>query len=322
MKRRDFITVLGGTVAVWPLASRAQKPRKWRVGFLHPGESSAHLSTRIDAFRDGLGAPGGDAEIVARFANEQLGKLPAMAVELVDQNVEAICAVGPPAVFAARAATRSTPIIALDLESNPVANGWVASLAHPGGNVTGVFLDLPDFKAKSLQFLREAVPTLTKAAVLWHPASGDLQLEAVRKAASALSVTLEVFEVSRTSDFGSTFQAVARAQVGGVLMLSAPLFNSNPQLLADLTLQGRLPAINIFPDFARKGGLVAYGPEIQSLFMQAGVMTRKVLQGAAPAEFPVERPVRFRLVVNLKAARALNVTLPTSVLLSVDETIE
>ena len=135
-------------------------------------------------------------------------------------------------------------------------------------------------------------------------------------------MTLEVFEVSRTSDFGSTFQAVARAQVGGVLMLSAPLFNSNPQLLADLTLQGRLPAINIFPDFARKGGLMAYGPELQSLFMQAGVMTRKVLQGAAPAEFPVERPVRFKLVVNLKAARALNVTLPTSVLLSVDETIE
>ena len=105
-------------------------------------------------------------------------------------------------------------------------------------------------------------------------------------------------------------------------MLSAPLFNSNPQLLADLTLQGRLPAINIFPDFARKGGLMAYGPEIHSLFMQAGVMTRKVLQGAATAEFPVERPVRFKLVVNLKAARALNVTLPTSVLLSVDETIE
>jgi len=322
MKRRDFITVLGGTVAAWPMASRAQKPRKWRIGFLHPGESSALVSTRIDAFRDGLGAPGGDAEIVVRLANEQLDKLPGMAVELVDQNVEAICAVSPPAVLAARAATRSIPIIALDLESDPVANGWVASLAHPGGNVTGVFLDLPGFNAKSLQFLREAVPTLAKAAVLWNPASGSLQLEAVRNAASTLSVTLEVFEVSRPSDFESTFQAVARAQVGGVLMLSAPLFAGNPQLLADLTLQGRLPAINIFPDFARKGGLMAYGPEIQSLVMQAGVLTRKVLQGAAPAELPVERPVRFKLVVNLKAARALNVTLPTSVLLSADEIIE
>ena len=147
MKRRDFITVFGGTVAAWPLASRAQKPRKWRVGFLHPGESSALVSTRIDAFRDGLGAPGGDAEIVVRLANEQLDKLPGMAVELVDQNVEAICAVSPPAVLAARAATRSIPIIALDLESDPVANGWVASLAHPGANVTGAFLDLPDFNA-------------------------------------------------------------------------------------------------------------------------------------------------------------------------------
>jgi ABC-type uncharacterized transport system substrate-binding protein len=132
MKRRNFITVLGGTVAAWPIASRAQKPRKWRVGFLHPGESSVIVSTRIDGFRDGLGAPGGDVEIVVRLANEQLDKLPAMAVELVDQNVEAICAVSPPAVLAARAATRSIPIIALDLESDPVANGWVASLAHPG----------------------------------------------------------------------------------------------------------------------------------------------------------------------------------------------
>jgi len=154
------------------------------------------VSTRIDAFRDGLGAPGGGAEIVVRLANEQLDKLPGMAVELVDQNVEAICAVSPPAVLAASAATRSIPIIALDLESDPVANGWVASLAHPGANVTGAFLDLPDFNAKSLQILREAVPTLAKAAVLWNPASGSLQLEAVRNAASTLSVTLEVFEVS------------------------------------------------------------------------------------------------------------------------------
>jgi putative ABC transport system substrate-binding protein len=179
MKRRVFIGLIGGAVATWPLGARAQKPRKW-----HPGESSAIVSARIDAFRDGLGAPGGDVEVAVRLANEQLDKLPAMAVELVDQNVEAICAVSPPAVLAARAATRSIPIIALDLESDPVANGWVVSLAHPGGNVTGAFLDLPGFNAKSLQFLREAVPTLAKVAVLWNPASGGLQLDAVRSAAS------------------------------------------------------------------------------------------------------------------------------------------
>lgn len=158
MKRRAFIGLIGGAAAAWPLGSRAQKPRKWRVGFLHPGESSALLLDRIDAFRDGLGAPGGDLEIVVRFANEQPDELPPMAVELVNQNLEAICAVSPPAVLAARAATRSIPIIALDLESDPVANGWVANLAHPGGNVTGAFLDLPGFNAKSLQFLAKPSP--------------------------------------------------------------------------------------------------------------------------------------------------------------------
>ena len=321
MRRREFIRLVGGVTVAWPLAVRAQHPRKWRIGFLHPGQSAV-VATRIVAFREGLGASGGDAEIIVRLANEQLSQLPAMAVELVDQNVGAICAVSPPAVRAARDATRSIPIIAMDLESDPVANGWAASLAHPGGNITGAFLDLPGFHAKSLQLLREAVPGLAKAGVLWHPASGGLQLETVRNAASTLNVTLVVFEVSRPSDFESVFRAMARAQVGGVLMLSSPLFGGNPQLLADLTLQYRLPAISIFPDFAQKGGLMGYGPELQNLFLQAGVLARKVLQGTAVAELPLERPTRFKLVANLKSAGALNLTLPTSILLSADEVIE
>jgi len=210
----------------------------------------------------------------------------------------------------------------MDLESDPVANGWAASLAHPGGNVTGIFLDLPGFNAKSLQLLRDAVPTLTKVAVFWHPVSGNLQLEAVRKAAVALDVAMAMFEVSRPSDFEPAFQAAARSQCAGVLMLSSPLFGGNPQLLADLALQNRLPAINIYPDFAQKGGLIGYGPELQNLFMQTGVLVRKVLQGNAIVDLPVERPTRFRLVANLVTARAFGLTLPTSILLSADEVIE
>src|SRR5437016_524893 len=180
MRRREFIKLVVGSGSAWPLSVSAQQSKRWRIGFLHPGQS-ALVSNRIVAFREGLAASGpkeaADAELIVRLANEQIDKLPAMAMELVQQNVQAICAVSPPAVRAAREATKSIPIVAMDLESDPVADGWAASLAHPGGNVTGIFLDLPGFNAKSLQLLREAVPALTKVAVFWHPVSGNLQLE-------------------------------------------------------------------------------------------------------------------------------------------------
>jgi putative ABC transport system substrate-binding protein len=325
MLRRDFIKLMVGVGCAWPSSVPAQQPRNWRIGFLHPGQSTL-VSNRIAAFREGLGAPGlreaVDAEMVVRLANEQIDRLPGMAVDLIAQGVQAICAVSPPAVRAARAATQSIPIVAMDLESDPVANGWAASLAHPGGNVTGIFLDLPDFNAKTLQMLREAVPDLTKVAVFWHTVSGNLQLEAVRKAAAALNVMMEIFEVSRPADFEPAFQAAARLNCSGVLMLSSPLFGGNPQLLADLALQNRLPAINIFPDFAQKGGLLGYGPELQNLFMQSGVLARKILQGASIGDLPVERPTRFKLVANLVTARAFGLTMPKSILLSADEVIE
>ena len=325
MRRRDFLKLIVGSGCVLPFSVRAQQSRNWRIGFLHPGQS-ALVNNRIVALREGLGAPGlreaADAEIIVRLANEQIDRLPEMALELVGQSVQAICAVSPPAVRAARAATQSIPIVAMDLESDPVANGWAASLAHPGGNVTGVFLGLPGFNAKSLQLLREAVPALIKVAVFWHPVSGNLQLDAVRNAAAALDVAMEIFEVSRPVDFAPAFQAAAKAVCNGVLMLSSPLFGGNPQLLADLALQHRLPAINIFPDFPQKGGLLGYGPELQNLFMKTGVLVRKILQGSVIADLPVERPTRFKLVANLVTARAFGLTVPTSILLSADEVIE
>jgi putative tryptophan/tyrosine transport system substrate-binding protein len=325
MRRRDFLGSIVACGSAWPLSVSSQQPKGWRVGFLHPGQS-ALVGNRVVAFRGGLGGASlreaANAEIIVRLANEQFDKLPDMALDLVQQNVQAICAVSPAAVGAARKVTRSIPIIAMDLESDPVANGWAASLAHPAGNVTGIFLDLPEFNAKSLQLLRECVPGLTKVAVFWHPVSGNLQLEAVRNAAASLGITIEMFEVNRPSDFQSAFQAAARSKAGGVLMLSSPLFGGNPQALAELALQNRLPSINIFPDFAQKGGLIGYGPDLQNLFMQAGVLARKVLQGTAVGDLPVERPTRFRLVANLVTARALGLTMPTSILLSADEVIE
>jgi putative tryptophan/tyrosine transport system substrate-binding protein len=325
MRRRAFLAGLAGGAGAWPLAADAQQPRKPRVGFLHPGQSE-YVSLRIVAFREGLGAPGGrgeaEVEIVARMANERFDQLPEMARELVGLGLQAICAVSPPAVRAAQAATRSVPIVAMDLESDPVASGWAASLARPGGNVTGIFLDFPDFTAKCLQLLREALPVLAKLAVLWHPAAGDLQLAAARNAAAALGITVEVFEVSRVADFGAAFRAMAEARAEGVLMLSTPLFGGNPQPLAELALKHRLAAVTIFPEFAEKGGLIGYGPDLQALFAQAGTLTRKALQGAAAADLPVERPSRFKLVANLKTAKAIGLALPTSILLRADEVIE
>jgi putative tryptophan/tyrosine transport system substrate-binding protein len=314
--------LVGGAVA-WPLAAWAQQKPKWRIGFLHPGQSTL-VSNRISALREGLGKTGygEDVEIIARIANERPDQLPAMAADLIKEGVNAICAVAPLAVRAAHEITRSVPIIALDLESDPVANGWATSLAHPGGNITGIFLDLPNFTAKSLQLLREVVPGAAKIGILWHPASGTLQLDAARQAAAALSVELQVFKVDKVADFEAAFHEMTQSQISGLLMLSAPVFSGNPKLLADLAILNRIPTINIFPDFAQNGGLIGYGPELQTLFAQAGFLMGKVMTGAAISDLPVERPTRFKLITNLKTAHLIGVTMPTSILLLADEVIE
>jgi putative ABC transport system substrate-binding protein len=322
MRRRDLIAALAAGAVAWPGVARAQ-PKKRLVGFLHPG-NSATVPQRIVAFREGLSAlrGGGEIDVVARLGNDELERMPEMARELVGLGVEAICAVSPRPLEAARAASHSVPIIAMDLESDPVARGWAKTLARPGGNVTGIFLDFPDFSAKCLQFLREALPGMTKAAVLWHPASGDLQKQAVEAAAASLGLALEVFPVGSIADFEPAFRAIAASGAQGTVMLSSPLFGGNPQALADLALANRMAAINLFPEFAERGGLIGYGPDLQALFAQAGALTRKVLNGVSAAELPVERPARFKLVANVKTARAIDVTLPTSILIRADEVIE
>ena len=268
MRRREFIQLIAGTAAGWPVAVHAQQRPKWRIGFLTPSSLTPATAERIAALSDGISQRGliAEIEIVARFADNQIDKLPALAQELVDQGVQAISAASPAAVGAARRATSAIPIVAMDLESDPVADGWATSLAHPGSNVTGVFLDLPGFSAKIVQLLRDAVSGLSKVAVFWLPASGPRQLEAVRGAAAALDLTLEVFEVGHPSEFEGAFQAAAKSKASGVLMLSSPLFAGRPQVLADLALLNRLPAISIFPDFAQKGGLIAYGPDLLAHF--------------------------------------------------------
>jgi putative ABC transport system substrate-binding protein len=326
MKRRNFITLLGGAVTAWSFAAHAQQPTGSRkVGLLHPGESTV-VSARVVAIREGLSGPDNQrdtgVELVIRLADGDVSRLPALATELVNDRVDTIIAAAPPAVQAAAEATTSIPVIAIDLETDPVASGLVTSLARPGRNITGVFLDFPDFSAKCLQLLIESVPTLAGVGVLWDPTTGPLQLKAVEAAAQGFDVRIQVFEARRAADIADAFYALDRSRIQGLLLLSSPLIAGNPQLVADLTIRRNIPTISLFPDIARGGGLLGYGPELQDLYRQVGAMARKILQGAKVAELPVERPTRFRLVANLKTAGLIGITLPPSILLRADEVIE
>ena len=302
MKRREFITLLGGTAAL-PIAALAQQARNNRkLGVLHPGQAAA-VNSRLTAIREGLNDASqrdSGVELVTRLADGDLSRLPALAENLVNTRVDAILAAAPPAVQAASSTTKSIPVIALDLESDPVTSGFIASLARPGGNVTGVFLDFPEFSAKCLQMLIETLPTLASLAVLWDPTTGSLQLKSVETAAQGFGVSVKVFEARRVADIAEAFYSLDRSHVQGVLILSSPLFGGNPQMIADLAVRRTVPTISLFPDIAREGGLLAYGPEIEALYRQAAGMARKVLDGARVAELPAERPTRFQLVANLR----------------------
>lgn len=325
MKRREFIVLLGGVIA-WPLVAQGQQTSKIRtVGFLYPGTAAAAPS-RIAAFLAGLRAGGfrepEDVEIVAKASGGDAALLDAMTADLVKRKVDLILAISPTAVRSARSATTTIPILASDLESDPVDSGFIASVRRPGGNVTGVFLDFPDFSKKWLELLKETVPQLTSVGVFWDPATGATKLKAVEAAAQTLKLKLEIIELHKRADLESAFQSPELRGVGGLLFLSSPIIGTNTKILADLTLAQRLPAVTLFTDFARDGGLMAYGPNLLAVFRQSGVLAAKILRGDTPAELPIETPTKFEFVLNLKTAKILGAHVPASVLLRADEVIE
>ena len=237
MRRREFIAMLGGAAAVGLVdrSAGAAEGKNRKVGVLYPGRAAA-LDVRLTAINEGLNDPSQrfKAELVLSLAYGELCRLPLLAADLVNDHVHAIVAVGPPAVQAAKDATADIPVIAIDLESDPVASGWIESLARPRSNVTGVFLDFPDFAAKCLQLLKEAVPSLSGVGVLWDPTTGSLQLAAVQAAARGIGIDIKVFEARRAADIADAFHALDLAHVQGVLVLSSPLFGGNPQLVAGI----------------------------------------------------------------------------------------
>ena len=324
--RRNFITLLGGAAVAWPLLARAQQPSKSaKVGILYPGMAAA-LPSRVAGLREALQAAGyrepDNIELIGRAAEGDPNRIAPLATELAERKVDVVLAVSPAGVHAALAASAAIPIVALDLESDPIANGWIKSLSRPGGQVTGVFFDFPEFGKKWLELLKEAMPRLARVAVLWDPATGTVQMKAVESAGNLLNVKLEILEVRGIANLDDSVLAAGRKGVDAMLMLSSPVFGTNPERIAGLTLGLRLPAVSLFPEFARAGGLMAYGFDPVNHFRQGAALVAKVLRGAKPAEVPAELPTKFELVINLKTAKGLGITFPTAIPLRADEVIE
>jgi putative ABC transport system substrate-binding protein len=257
-----------------------------------------------------------------RGAYGQVDRLPSLAEELVHLNVDVIVAVATPEVQAAHQATRKIPIVMVAVV-DPVASGLVASLARPGGNITGLSLLSAELSGKRLELLKEVVPGVSRVAVLWNPTnpSNALQIGATKVAAQALGVQLQPLEVRGPQDLERAFQAATRGRAGALIALDDPVLVTHRTRIVTRAAKIRLPAMYGLTGYAKVGGLMTYGPNIPDLFRQAAVFVGKILKGAKPADLPVEQPTKFELVINLKTARALGLAIPESILLRADEVI-
>jgi putative ABC transport system substrate-binding protein len=323
LKRRDFITLLGGAAAAWPLGVRAQQTagRIPRIGFLQalPSENTAAF---VQGLRDAGYIDGQNALIEIRIYETMPDRLFEFANEMVGLKCDVIMAAAPYAIDAAIRATTTIPIVGLDLESDPVGNRWARSLARPGGNLTGIFLDLPELGGKQIELIKEAVPTLSRLAVLWDSTVGGVQFRATEAAARAAGVTLQSLPVQRPEDFKNAFDRAMRERVQGMVVLSSPLINGQRSQIVDWALKIRLPTISLFTVFPRSGGLMAYGPNLPDLYKHAASYVDRILKGAKVGELPIERPAKFELVINLKTAKTLGLDVPWFLQQRADEVID
>jgi putative tryptophan/tyrosine transport system substrate-binding protein len=326
MKRRTFVAGLAAAAAFPPQAFAQSPTSAPEVVLFYTGPvAAAELRARLvrqDLVADGL-VEGKNFTLSMSVAGNN-EELPRLAQGLLRPGVSAVLAVGPAALRAAHAATTTKPIVALDLETDPVRTGMAASLAHPGGNITGLFFDFPEFSGKLLELLIEASPGLSRVAALWDPTSGPVQIEAAKAAAASRSMKLQTLEVDDLAKLSDVFAAAEKERAQGLLVLSSPLFSSISGIkpVAEGAASHKLPGITLFPEFAKSGGLMGYGPSVDDLYHQAGGLVAKVLHGAKPADLPLERPSRYRLVVNLQAAKALGLALPPSLVARADDVIE
>jgi putative tryptophan/tyrosine transport system substrate-binding protein len=326
MRRRDFIEVIGGVIAAWPLAARAQRPTMPLVGYLSANTSSGDARPVL-AFVKALGETGYEdgktVKIVYRWADGQYDRLPSMAAELVRDQVAVIAALGTPAVRAAKAATTTIPI-AFATIADPVQIGFVASLNRPGGNVTGVTLLAVEIGPKLLEILRGVVPSATTIALLLNPTNpnSETQLKNTQQAARKLGLELHVLNASVERDFDAVFSSLREQKASALIIAQDVYFNAESARLAALTVHNAVPAIYPLPEFAAAGGLFSYGASRSDAWRQAGIYVGRILKGEIAAELPVVQPTKFELTINLKTAKTLGLTIPPSLLASADEVIE
>ncbi|MDX1440578.1 MAG: ABC transporter substrate-binding protein [Rubricoccaceae bacterium] len=308
--------------ATWGTNSFAQAQLP-RLGILAiTGEESSRIyDANVYKKLTSLGwVEGKNVELVFSSANQDPSRYPQAVAELVRQRVDVIYADSAPAVRAAHAATRTIPIVCSDYTTDPVAEGYAKSYGRPGGNVTGVFLDAPAFSGKLIELLKSLVPNLTQAVVLWDPSPGDTHVRAFKKIAPSFGVQLQIVEVHTPEDIDtapSLFQRTPQA----LFIVPSPMMYFESARLARLAVKQKLPATSMAQQFAVHGGLVAYGPEQNSANEQVAILIGKILGGAKPAELPIERPTRYELVVNVKAAKALGLTIPDAIMAQADRII-
>jgi putative ABC transport system substrate-binding protein len=330
MDRRAFIGTLTGGLLAAPLAAKAQPAGKVpRVGYLSPGSSSDPLRRRrFEAFRQGLRelgyVEGQNIVLEPRWAEGQYARYPALVADLVRLKVGVIVVVGGTATKAAKEVTRTVPIV-MSLVVDPVGSGLIPSLAHPGGNVTGTSIMAPDLVGKQLELLMEVVPKISRVAVLWNPDNpgGVPQLRQTEAAARALGVRLQTLEARGPHELDSAFAAMTRERAGALVILNDAILGVNlSKQIAELAAKSRLPAVHGVPEYAQVGGLMVYGANLLDLERRAATFVDKILKGAKPADLPIEQPSKFELIINLKTAKALGLTIPPSVLLRADQVIE
>jgi ABC-type uncharacterized transport system substrate-binding protein len=327
LRRREVVTLLGSvgfaSVLAWPLSTRAQLSGKLpRIGFLQRVRNE-NVAAFVEGLRDAGYIDGQNALVETRIFETALDRVPDLAKELINLNCDVIVAASRYAFEATMRATTAIPIIGIDLESDPVASGWAKSLAHPGGNFTGLFLDLPELCGKEIEILKESVPALSHLGVLWDSIIGEAQFHATEIAAQAVGVTLHSLPIQGPEDFKAAFDSAKHEQlIQGVVVLSSPLILEQRSQIAEWALKARLPTISLFTLFPRAGGLMGYGPSLPEMYMRAAVYVDRILKGTKVADLPIERPTRFEFVINLKTARELGLDIPATLLARADEVIE
>ena len=325
LKRRQFITVLGGAAA-WPLAARAQQPAMPVIGSLY-GVSAVEWASPMAGFRRGLSEWGFDegrnVAIEYRWAEGQFDRLPAMAADLVRRNATVIAALGPPAALAAKAATSTIPIVFVT-GSDPVQAGLVASLNRPGGNVTGVYLLLIGLEGKRLGLLRDLVPHVKLTGLLINPRSPDseAQSRALQAAARGVGQQILVVEAGSDGEFDAAFAALAQRQAGALVVAADIFFTARRERIVALVARLAIPAIYELREFAVAGGLMSYGTSLLDGYYQNGVYVGRILKGAKASDLPVLQSTKFEFVINLKTAKALGLEVPPGLSATADEVIE